>query len=202
MSTVRKTHFSPHEYLELERAAAFKSEYLNGEIFAMAGGSRRHCRIAANLVARSDAELRDTPCEVFGSDMRVKVAPTGLYTYPDVTIACGELEFEGISGDTLLNPKVIFEVLSDSTEAYDRGKKFDHYRQVPSLLEYVLVSQNQPLIERYARQSDGSWRLTVHKGLEAVVQLESVACRLNMTDVYFKVEFEMDKLEPTEPTAG
>ena len=190
MSTVQKKRYTPQEYLALERAAEFKSEYLRGEIFAMAGASRELSLIASNLIGEVGSQLRETPCEVHGSDLRVRVSLTGLYTYPDVTIACGELQFDDQFRDTLLNPKVIFEVLSDSTEAYDRGKKFDHYRQIPSLTEYILVSQTEPLIERYVRQSDGSWRLTVCKGLEAVLELETVPCRLKLADVYFKVSFE------------
>lgn len=190
MSTVQKKHYTPQEYLALERVAEFKSEYLRGEIFAMSGATRQHSLTASNLIREAGGQLRDKPCEVHGSDLRVKVSPTGLYTYPDVTIACGELQFDDQFRDTLLNPKVIFEVLSDSTEAYDRGKKFDHYRQIPSLTEYVLVSQTEPLIERYVRQSDGSWRLTVLRGLEAVLELETVPCRLKLADVYFKVSFE------------
>ena len=193
MSTAFKKRYTPDEYLVLERAAEFKSEYFKGEIFAMAGTSRQHCRIATNVVIHAGGQLRDTPCEVFGSDMRVKVDPTGLYTYPDVTIACGELEFEDQELDVLLNPKVIFEVLSKSTEAYDRGKKFDHYRQIKTLTKYVLVSQSEPLVERYVRQPDGSWRLTVLKDLDAVLELETVPCRLKLADVYFKVSFESEQ---------
>ena len=192
MSTVPTKHYTPQEYLALERAAEYKSEYLRGEIFAMAGASREHSLISSNLNGEVRAQLRESPCEVHGSDMRVKVLRTGLYTYPDVIIACGDLQFEDSVPDILLNPKVIFEVLSDSTEAYDRGKKFGHYRQIPSLMEYVLVSQTEPLIERYARTPDDSWLLTVSKGLEAVLQLESVPCRLRLVDVYIKVAFEVD----------
>jgi len=189
MSTAPKQRFTPQEYLALERAAASKSEYFGGEIFAMAGASREHSLIASNLVRELGDQLRETPCEVHGSDLRVKVAATGLYTYPDVTIACGELHFDDESNDTLLNPRVIFEVLSPSSEAYDRGKKFDHYRQMPALTEYVLVSQSEPLVERYVRQPDGSWRLTVFKGLAAAFDLESVPCRIALSDVYIKVAF-------------
>jgi Uma2 family endonuclease len=192
MSSVPKKRYTPEEYLASECRAEFKSEYFNGEIFAMAGASRQHVRIGRNLIARIDEQLHETPCEVLGSDMRVKISSTGLYTYPDVTITCGELQFEDKSVDTLLNPKVIFEIMSDTTEAYDRGKKFDHYRQIQSLSEYVLVSQTEPLVERYTRQPDDSWLLTVFKGLEAVLELESVACRLSLADVYFKVSFESE----------
>jgi Uma2 family endonuclease len=189
MSSVPKRRYTPDEYLALERRADFKSEYFKGEIFAMAGASRQHVRIATNVIARVDEQLRDTTCEIFGSDMRVRVSPTGLYTYPDASIACGELQFEDDTVDTLLNPKVIFEVLSDGTEAYDRGKKFDHYRQIASLAEYVIVSQREPLVERFTRQPDGAWRMTVLKGLESVLELESIRCRLNLRDIYFKVAF-------------
>ena len=195
MSTVPQKRYTPAEYLALERAAEFKSEYFKGEIFAMAGATRQHCRISANVVIETGDQLRETPCEAFGSDMRVMVSATGLYTYPDVTIACGELRFEDEQVDTLLNPKVIFEVLSESTEAYDRGKKFDHYRQIATLTEYVLISQSEPLVERYVRQPDGSWRLTVLKGLDAMLELETVPCRLRLADMYFKVSFESEEKE-------
>lgn len=201
MSSIPKQRLTPAEYLALERKAEFKSEYLNGEMFAMAGGTRWHSRIASNLVSRCDAQLLEAPCDVFGSDMRVKVSPTGLYTYPDVSISCDEPQFEDEDSDTLLNPRVIFEVLSESTEAYDRGKKFGHYRQVPSLMEFVLVSQMEPLVERYVRQPDGSWRLTALKGLDAVLELETVRCRLPLADVYRRVSFtEQEPEVDSSPT--
>ncbi len=192
MSTGLKKRYTPDEYLKLERAAEFKSQYFNGEIFAMSGATRQHCRVTTNLVSRMEQQLRDTPCEVLNSDMRVKVSPTGLYTYPDLSVVCGEPQFEDKVTDTLLNPKAIIEVLSDSTEAYDRGKKFGHYRQIASLMEYVLVSQTEPLMERYMRQTDGSWRLSVHKGMESECEFESIPCRLKLADVYFKVSFEAE----------
>ncbi len=198
MSSAPQKRYTPAEYLVLERAAEYRSQYFNGEIFAMAGASREHCRVSSNLIIESGRQLRDTPCEVFGSDLRVKVSPTGLYTYPDVIIACGELQFDDQVADTLLNPRVIFEVLSEATEAYDRGKKFDHYRQVPSLSEYLLVSQAEPLVERFVRQPDDSWRLTVFKGLESVLELETVPCRLRLTDIYFKVSWESVPDRPSE----
>lgn len=189
MSTVPRRRYSAAEYLTLERSASHKSEFFGGEMFAMAGGSRQHNRIAVNIVARSDEQMRESPCEVFGSDMRVKISASGLYTYPDAVIACGDIQFEDEAADTLVNPRVIFEVLSDTTEAYDRGKKFDHYRQIPFLSEYVLVSQSEPLVERFVRQLDGSWQLTVLKGLDAILQLEAITLRLQLADIYFKVAF-------------
>lgn len=189
MASVPTQHLTPAEYLAKERKAEFKSEYLRGEMFAMSGGTRWHGRIAINLARYCDQLLEDQPCEVFGSDVRVKVSPTGLYTYPDLSITCDEPKFEDEVQDTLLNPRVIFEVLSKSTEAYDRGKKFGHYRQIDALKEYVLVSQTEPLVERYAREPDGSWRLTVYKGLDAVLELDSVPCRLSLADIYRRVDF-------------
>jgi len=189
MSTAPQKRFTPQEYLAQERAAVFKSEYLRGELFAMAGDCREHSLISSNLIRDAAGQLRETTCEVHGSDLRVKVSATGLYTYPDVTIACGDLQFDDEVSDTLLNPRVIFEVLSSSTEAYDRGKKFDHYRQISTLSEYVLVSQSEPLVERYVRQPDGSWRFTALKGLEGVLILETVPCRLELADVYSKLSF-------------
>jgi Uma2 family endonuclease len=189
MASVPAQHMTADEYLANERQARFKSEFLRGEIFAMAGNSRWHGRIATNLLRCADQQLRDEPCDVYGSDMRVKVSPTGLYTYPDCSISCGEAEFEDEVVDTLLNPRVIFEILSKSTEAYDRGKKFDHYRQIASLKEYVIVAQTEPLVELYARQPDASWRLTVHKSMDAVVELESVRCKMWLAEVYRRVDF-------------
>ena len=195
MASVPTQHLTPAEYLARERKAEFKSEFLRGEMFAMAGTTRWHVRVATNLLAKIDTALHDSPCDVYNSDMRVKVSPTGLYTYPDLSITCDEPQFEDDVLDTLLNPRVIFEILSKSTEGYDRGKKFDHYRQVQSLQEYVLVSQTEPLVERFVRQPDGSWRLTVHKGMDAVVELEGVPCRLSLAEIYRRVDFSQAQEE-------
>jgi Uma2 family endonuclease len=143
------------EYLAIERLAEFRSEFYNGEMFALAGASRRHNRIVTNLVIALGTQLRYRPCNVYSNDMRVRVANTGLFTYPDVVVTCGEEEFADDEQDTLLNPLVIFEVLSDSTEAYDRGKTFEHYQSIESLSTYVLVAQDAPRIERYVGQDDG-----------------------------------------------
>ena len=159
MSSATKRQFTPQEYLSLERKSPTRNEYFRGEIFAMAGTSREHSLIAVNLTRRIGNQLEDRPCEVYASDMRVLVDATGLYTYPDVVVVCGEPEFLDREVDTLLNPTVIFEVLSESTEAYDRGVKFGHYRRIPSLREYVLVSQDRMLVERYTRQGN-DWLLS------------------------------------------
>lgn len=152
MSSATKPHFTPQEYLTLERKSPTRNEYFRGEIFAMAGASREHSLIGANITREVGNQILDRPCESYSNDMRVRVDATGLYTYPDVVVVCGEPEFQDREVDTLLNPTVIFEVLSESTEAYDRGVKFGHYRKIPSLREYVMVSQDRMLVERYTRR--------------------------------------------------
>src|SRR5437867_12261501 len=141
MSLERKTHLSPEEYLSLDRKSEVRSEYFDGDMVAMSGGSREHNLIVTNLVRELSLHLKGRPCEVYPSNMRVKISATGLYTYPDVVVVCSDPQFEDESVDTLINPTLIAEVLSDSTEAYDRGAKFAHYRKIDSLLEYLLVSQ-------------------------------------------------------------
>ena len=140
MSSLPKARFTPEEYLALERQAEYRSEFFHGEIFAMAGASREHNLIAGNVSRELGNQLKGRPCETYQSDMRVKVSDTGLYTYPDVVVACGELAFEDDEVDTLLNPTLLIEVLSESTESYDRGKKFGYYRTIQSLAEYLLVA--------------------------------------------------------------
>jgi Uma2 family endonuclease len=150
-----KTLLTENEYLAIERRAESRSEFYNGEMFALAAASRRHNMEVTNLVIALGTQLRYRPCNVYSNDMRVRVANTGLFTYPDVVVTCGEEEFADDEQDTLLNPLVNFEVLSDSTEAYDRGKTFEHYQSIESLSTYVLVAQDAPRIERYVRQDDG-----------------------------------------------
>ncbi|MFL6194887.1 MAG: Uma2 family endonuclease [Thermoanaerobaculia bacterium] len=179
---------TPEEYLALERRAETRSEYLDGEMFAMAGGSRPHNLIVTNLVRELSTQLMTADCEVYSSDQRVRVPETGLYTYPDVVVACGEPRFEDEQLDTLLNPSFILEVLSASTEAYDRGKKFAQYRTQDSLMEYVLVAQDEPRVEQYVRQ-EGKWLLSVTAGLEATLALPSVQCTLALDRLYHKVGF-------------
>lgn len=194
--TVRLT---PQEYLDLERKAETKSEYLNGEMFPMPGSSRAHNRITLNILTDLSAQLLERPYEVYGLDMRVKVCPIGLYTYPDIAVTYGEPKFEDGHVDTLLNPQVIIEVLSDSTETYDRGRKFAHYRNIDSLREYVLVSQNECRIEQYVRQEDGKWLYTENTDPNGSVDMSSVACRLSLSRVYHKVDFDSAASPPQEP---
>jgi Uma2 family endonuclease len=189
MSAVPKTLLTPAEYLARERTAAFKSEFYRGETFAMAGASYEHTRITDNLVAELTARLKGGPCFVLSRDMRVKVSATGLYTYPDVLVVCGRPDLEDAHGDTLLNPQVIIEVLSDATAGYDRGPKFRQYEWVASLREYVLVAQDRPLVERYVRQPSGDWLRTVFDDPGGEFALATVPARVPLADVYRGVEF-------------
>lgn len=190
MSTAPKRCPTPQEYLAQERKANTKSEYLNGEIFAMAGTSRKHNLIAVNLARELSERLREGDCEVYQSDMRVKVDETGLYTYPDVTVVCGGPEFEDAEVDTLLNPLILFEVLSSSTADYDRGGKFAHYRRLPSLREYVVVSQDRVLVEHHVRQPKNQWVLSELDSLQDTLELPSVACEIPVAEIYLKVRFD------------
>jgi Uma2 family endonuclease len=179
--------YTAEEYLTLERSSLEgKCEFVDGQIFAMAGGNRLHNIINVNIVSELNKQLKGKPCEAYANDMRVKAAEAKGYHYPDIAVVCGKPEFEDGQMDTLLNPNVLVEILSSSTEAYDRGDKFSGYRKIPSLREYLLVSQDKPLIERYVRQGD-AWVLTEMEGLEGVVNLETIGCVLAMSEVYDRV---------------
>lgn len=178
--------YSPEEYLALERAAEYKSEYVDGHIYAMTGASHEHNVIAFNIAGVLRPQLLDRPCQAYVADMRVKARTARRYRYPDLAVVCGgPPEFEDGRRDTLLNPTLLIEVLSPSTEASDRGEKFADYRRIATLREYVLVSQDQPRIERYVRQGDG-WLLTVTEGLDASVNLAAIDCTLALREVYHK----------------
>jgi Uma2 family endonuclease len=180
----RKLTFTFAEYLEQERASDTKHEFVNGEIFAIAGGTIEHGRLAANTAGVLFAQLRGRPCAAYSSDVRVRVLATGLATYPDLSIVCGRLERDPEDANTIVNPIVLVEVLSDSTEAYDRGEKFAHYQRIPSLEEYVLVSQHGPRIEVFRRNEDGkSWTLHIAEASESV-KLASIGCELAVDEVY------------------
>jgi Uma2 family endonuclease len=185
-----KTFVTPDEYLALERRAEYKSEYFDGEVFAMVGASRKHNLITTNVVRELSLRLKDRPCEVYPSDMRVRILSANVYTYPDAVVVCGEPRFEDEAVDTLLNPTVIVEVLSKSTETYDRGAKFSYYRTPESVAEYLLIAQDEFRVEHYVRQPDGRWMLTDIRGREAAVELDSIRCSLPLRDVYEKVEME------------
>ena len=190
MSTRLERHFAtPEEYLAAERASETRSEYFAGEILAMTGASRVHNLIVLNIGAELRAQLRGWPCEAYVEGMRVNVTAAGLYTYPDVVVVCGEPEFEDEQVDTLLNPTLIVEVLSPSTERYDRGRKLEYYRKIPSLAEYVLVSQDARRIEWYTRQESGLWSYRDTEEGQLSVDLTSVDCTLPLDEVYDRVSF-------------
>ena len=180
-----QTKMTPAEYLAFERVQTdAKHEYLHGEITAMSGASLVHNIIVTNLVINIGTQMRGRPCNVFSSDMRVKIPATGLYTYPDIAALCGVPQLEDAAADTLLNPSVIIEVLSPSTEAYDRGTKFAHYQTIGSLQEYVLVAQDKPRIEIFRRQENGDWLYSVAQTPEATVRLDVINCELALAEVY------------------
>jgi Uma2 family endonuclease len=189
MTTHPDIRFTPEEYLRIERAAEWKSEYIDGEMFAMAGASLRHTVIALNLGAELRDRLRQGPCTVSTADLRVATDPKRHFTYPDVVVLCDPPQYIDDKPDTILNPKVIAEVLSDSTEKYDRGEKSQRYRAVPMLSEYLLVSQDRVHIELYTRQSDGGWSLHEWSDPAAEIELVSLGCRLRVAEVYAKVNF-------------
>lgn len=186
----KRVRYMPAEYLALERAAETKHEYLDGEIIAMTGASRPHNVITLNLGAELRERLRGTGCQTTVSDMRVRVSPT-RYAYPDVVVACPPLQFEDAEVDTLLNPTVIVEVLSPSTEAYDRGQKFAHYRRLESLREYILISEDSMHAERLARL-DNVWVLSDIDGPDGLLTFDSIACSVRLADIYERVKLPGD----------
>ena len=178
------------EYLALERAAVgVKSEFHDGEMFAMSGGTRWHSKIGTNAAIEFGNKLRRHRCQPFNSELRVKVDETGLYTYPDLSVVCGEPTFVDDTMDTLTNPTLIVEVLSESTESYDRGKKFQHYQQIPSLKEYLLISQDEPRIEQFVRQAGDRWLLRETVGLKARLKLPSLGITIALAEIFADVEF-------------
>lgn len=187
MSSQPRTRVTPEEYLALERRAEYRSEYLDGEVFAMTGASRRHNLITVNVAREISQQLRGRPCEAYATDMRVRIPATHDYTYPDVAIVCGEPQFEDEYLDTLLNSTVLIEVLSPSTEACDRGRKFALYRTIASLTEYLLIAQDEYRIEQYTKQADGRWLLSEYRTPEEGVEVASIQCRLSLKEVYDKV---------------
>jgi len=192
MSVQPKPYITAEEYLAKERAADYKSEYFNGEIFALAGASREHNLIAGNAYSILHQQLRKKSCEIYTNDMRVKVSTTGLYTYPDIVVVCGEPKFEDEHRDTLLNPILLIEVLSPSTENYDRGTKFEHYRSIASLSDYLLVAQDKIHVEHYVRQSDRTWLFSEFKSAKDKFQIQSIGCELSLKDIYEKVDITMN----------
>lgn len=184
MTAASRPRYSMDEYVQLERHANFKHEYLDGQIWAMTGGTPEHARLASSLGAAIISQLRGRPCAVFSSDARVRVAATGLDTYPDLTIVCGQEERDPEDKLALANPVVLVEVTSESSEAYDRGEKFEHYKRIPTLAEFVVVSHRAPTIEVFRRQPDGTWGKADEARAGGTVVLASIGCRLDVDDVY------------------
>lgn len=187
MSALRKP--TPEEYLERERRAACKSEYRDGEIRAMTGASVPHNRLNANLVRELGSALKNRPCDVFSQDLKTRTTPT-KYAYPDVVVVCGEPEFLDEHEDVITNPTVIFEILSPSTESFDRGQKFADYQTSDSLQEYVLVAQDQIGVERFTRQESGLWLYQRLSRREDSLTLESVGVTIPLDDIYYRLSFE------------
>jgi Uma2 family endonuclease len=188
MSTQAKPFITPEQYLEIEAKAERKSEYYNGEMFLMAGNTSDHSLICVNVSRLFSDQLREKPCYIYESNIRVRILETGLYTYPDAVVVCGNREWSDLARTTLLNPTILVEVLSDSTEAYDRGEKFWHYRHIPSLREYMLISQKAFRIDQYIRQPDGEFKLRSYDSVDATLEVPAVGCSIPLKEIYFKTE--------------
>ncbi len=189
MQVQEQHQISPEEYLTGERESDMRHEYFAGEVFSMAGASREHNQISKNIVRLLGNQLLEKPCSVFASDMKVKVKKKKKYSYPDIVVVCEKEEYEDEHNDVLLNPVVLIEILSDSTEAYDRGDKFSRYQDIPSFTEYILVSQYTFKMERFTRQPNNSWVYTIYQGEEDILSVETIDCELPLAEVYKKVRF-------------
>ena len=193
------------DYLAFERASDVRHEYVDGVVYDMSGGTAAHALLTARLTAELGLQLRGKPCRPYSADLRVHDAETGAYTYPDLTIVCGELQLLDEHRDTLLNPTVVVEVLSPSTEAYDRSRKFAHYRRIASLRDYILVSQDAPLMEVFSRREGDAWLYTPYEGLDASAEVTSIGCTVPLAEVYAGVSFEppaAPEEEAKEPKQG
>ena len=182
------TKVTEEQYLAIDRAAEFRSEFLDGEMIAMSGGSMRHAQLQANVIGELFAALRGGDCRVYSSDFRARVSKTRMYAYPDVSVVCGEPALADERQDILLNPVVIFEVLSPSTEKYDRGVKFRYYRTIDSLTDYVLVDQDQVRIEQYCHETDNTWTLHDHQKLDDELKIASIGVSLPLSRIYDRAE--------------
>jgi Uma2 family endonuclease len=191
MSTAALNRYTPEEYLALERNAEFKNEYLNGRIIAMTGASPEHADVVLNLGSEFRSRLRPRGCRVFVNDLRAQIASISGYVYPDVMAVCGQALFLNTTPQTLANPNLVIEALSKSTEGYDRGEKFQAYRAMESLSEYVLVDSRQVKVEKYARQGD-FWVLSATTDLDDTLELSSVGCTLSLREIYANVEFPVE----------
>lgn len=189
MPAISQPQLTPEQYLQNERVAEVRSEYVNGQVYAMAGASRSHNQLVFNLAGLLHAQLKGRDCEAFVSDMKLRSASTHSYFCPDLMATCDKPTFEDDDNAVLLNPTLIIEVLSDSTEAYDRGAKFSHYRHVDALQEYVLVAQDRYSVERYVRQNDGQWLLSEVTTPDGAIEFTSIQCTITLSELYDKVVF-------------
>src|SRR6267142_2137019 len=190
MSHHVKTYTTPEEYLAFERKAENRNEYVNGEIFAVAGASRKHNLIVWNVSGELKQHLKGKSCEAYLSEMRVKAPAARSYVYPDIVVVCSEPQFEDSNFDTLLNPTMVVEVLSKSTESYNRLAKSAYYRTIDSLVEYLLVSQEEYRVEHYVKQADARWLLSDVRSLESVIELKSIDCSLALRDLYDRISID------------
>lgn len=190
MSAHAQPKITPEQYLEIERAAEFKSEYYAGRMYAMAGGLYRHAHVIGNVARVLGNQTLGGPCIVTTNDARLAVSYEGLYTYPDVMVICGDRKFVDARKDTVQNPTVLVEVLSPSTEAYDRGFKAAQYRTVESVQEYAFVSQTEARVEIFRRQTNGEWLFSESIGLDAECRFDSIKCRIPLREIYDRVDFE------------
>lgn len=188
MAALPESYLSPEVYLERERQAEEKSEFIAGEIIAMAGASRAHTLISTNLVRELSTTLRGRPCETYASEMRVMVSETGAYVYPDIVVVCGEPLWGDVRFDTLLNPTFVLEILSPSTESYDLGLKLAHYRQLESMQEFVAAAQDRVYVQHWMRRPKGLWLVEDIADIDATIHLESIGCDLALADVYDRVD--------------
>lgn len=183
-------NFTPEEYLHFEREADARHEFLDGEIYEMPGKSLSHSRICTNLSGEVRSKLKGKPCEALSPNMKVRTSTASLFAYPDLTIVCGEPLFHDVKRDVLTNPKVIFEVLSPSTADYDRTTKFQRYRMGnETLTDYILVSQDKPFVEHFAKQTDGNWLYHSYGEITDVLKIETIECEISLTEIYDRVEF-------------
>ena len=190
MSAQPLPYYTHQQYVEMEENASYKSEFIAGRIYAMSGGTPKHSAIGANITGEMRSLLRQGPCQVYTSDLRVGIMPLDVETYPDVTIVCGEPRLNPFDKNSLINPSVIFEVLSPSTERYDRGEKWARYQRLDSLQQYVLVSQDTPRVEHFTRRDDGTWNYAAVEGLDAASGLTVLGAALSLAEIYDRVTFE------------
>ncbi len=186
--------YTPEEYLAFERASETKHEYLDGEIYLMAGGSPKHNQICFNAIVSVGAQIKGTSCVGYTSDQKIRTDPQDLFSYPDLTVVCGEPVFHDDHQDVILNPTIIIEVLSPRTEVYDRNTKLERYQNIPALTDYILISQNRPCVEHYARRKGRrKWTFTMETDLSAEIEIASINARLKLADVYERVKFPSAK---------